>query len=270
MTATVTSDLASIVYAELEVPNWAPWLRFGPETLAAQAVTFPAGQIVLRDAAEDVVAALSANRIDWDGRVETLTTWDAVAGEDATYADTYEPDGNTFVLMSMNVAAHARGARWSSRVIDEVLAYAHAEGIEHVISDFRPSGFGAVKRDEHLFDMATYCAQLRADGLPRDPWLRALHRRGMQRLRLDPRAMAVRASADELDGWRRTYRPEQWWQVTATSAIDGLIEWFMPQELDRIDEIWECGETGTWFCDRRSGEAIYLETNVWGEVPLGA
>ena len=118
--------------------------------------------------------------------------------------------------------------------------------------------------------MAAYCAQTRPDGLPRDPWLRALTRRGMQQLRLDPRAMAIEATAAELDGWRASYRPEAWWQVTESAEITALVDWLQPHELDRIDEIWECGETGTWFCDRAAGEAIYLETNVWGEVPFAA
>lgn len=270
VTATFTTDIAATVYAELEAPNWAPWLRFGPETLAAQMATFPAGQIVLHDDAGALVAALSSNRIDWDGDPATLTTWDDVAGADASYADTYVPDGNTFVLMSMNVAAQARGARWSSRVVDEVLTYARDEGIEHVISDFRPSGFGRVKRDDGMFDMARYAVSKRADGLPRDPWLRALTRRGMQQLRLDPRAMAVEATTDELDGWRRTHRPEAWWQVIDPRAIDHLLSWLDPSELDRVDAVWECGETGTWFCDHSAGRALYLETNVWGELPIGA
>jgi hypothetical protein len=261
---------AALVHAQLEVPSWAPWLRFGPETLAAQAATHPAGQIVLRDDAGELVAALSANRVEWDGRAESLTSGDAIAGDDATYADTHVAGGNTFVLMSMSVAPRARGARWSARVLDAVDAHARAEGIEHVIGDFRPSGFGRAKRDERELDVAAYCAQTTPAGLPRDPWLRALHRRGMRPLRLDRRAMAVPAHAAELDGWRRTYRPQAWWQVTDPDDVAHLLGWYAPRELDAVDEIWECGETGTWFCDRRAGEAVYLETNLWGELPIGA
>lgn len=43
------------------------------------------------------------NRIDWDGQRDTLPCWDKIAGDPTDYSQTYKPEGNTLVAMSMNV-----------------------------------------------------------------------------------------------------------------------------------------------------------------------
>lgn len=256
------------VYDTLERPNWAPWLRFSAEELDAQATVFPEGQILLCDQSSRPLASLSSNRILWDGDVDSLPTWDAVAGETRTYHDTYTPDGNAIVLMSVNVRPDAQGLRLTDALIDEIRGVARGARVQHVISDFRPSEFGAHKRRHPDATFAAYCAAEDANGLPIDQWLRSLARKGMESLRVDRRAMVVHAPLEELERFRREYRPERWYRVEPAAATTRVEEHALDADLRRVDEVWECEDTGTWYVDRSARHAVYVESNLWGRVPL--
>ncbi|HSX31987.1 MAG TPA: hypothetical protein VLF43_01900, partial [Candidatus Saccharimonadales bacterium] len=82
-----------LLYDTLERENWAPWLRFDVNQLNQQAHVFPEGQIVLGEAGEPDIM-LAANRVNWDGQRTTLPSWDAIAGTEYTFEDTYQPSGN--------------------------------------------------------------------------------------------------------------------------------------------------------------------------------
>ncbi|MDQ3158556.1 MAG: hypothetical protein M3P98_00245 [bacterium] len=261
------SPTAAVIYERLEEKNWAPWLRFGVKTIAAQQKIFPDGQIVIEDEGSPV-AMLSANRINWDGSADSLTTWDDIAGEDEDYHATYIADGNTFALMSMAIDDDVKGKRLPQQIIDKIIAYSNSEGIEHIIGDFRPSGFGKYKKETRKVDFTEYVDDTREDGLPVDPWLRSVTRNGMQRQRIDREAMVVPATVEEVDQWRQEYNSDDWWQVEDQESIDYLLEWHdVLSKIEQVDEVWECGETGTWYIDRKNGKAVYVESNVWGEIP---
>lgn len=258
------------IFDELEAPNWPPWLRFSAEELDAQAEVFPRGQILVCDERSRPLASLSSNRIDWDGVIEHLPTWDRVAGDDRTYRDTYRPDGNAVVLMSTNVRPDAQGLGLSEVLIDRMRSIAVADGVEHVMSDFRPNGYGAYKRTRGTAGFAAYCHMTREDGLPVDGWLRSVARKGMQPLAVDPRAIVVHTSASDLVRHRATYRPGRWYEPTDPDAVATALEEHTPHvDLDTVDEVWECDETGTWYVDRSRDRALYIESNLWGRLPNG-
>ena len=68
------------IFAALEAPSRAPWLRFSAARLDLEAEPYEPGQLLLcgRD---DPVALLSMTRIDWDGQLSTLPTWDELAAD---------------------------------------------------------------------------------------------------------------------------------------------------------------------------------------------
>lgn len=255
------------IYAELEAPNWAPWLRFDIDTLTRHQAVFPGGQFVLEGEDDSPIASLSTNRISWDGSPEDLSTWDDVAGADCSYEDTFDPEGNTLVFMSMSVHKDHKGEHLPDRLIQRTRLYAAEQGIERIIGDFRPSGFGQYKKETHDFDFEHYVTATRADGKLKDPWLRAMTYRGWEALKVDPRSMVVEATEDEFEAFRTGHNPDSWWQVQDDATKEQLTAWHQPaQELEQVDEVWECEETGTWYVDRQAQKAVYIESNVWGEV----
>lgn len=239
---------ADALYHALEHPNWAPWLEASVESLAGRASTFPAGQLVMKDAGGNYVGSLSLNQIFWDGDTAHLPSWDDVAGDPTDYSTTYTPEGNTLVLLSMNVAPSWKGKQIPSKLIDKAIQLAHTLGVTHLIGSFRPSGFGEAKKGlGYAFDFTEYCQMTKHDGKPVDPWLRSLSWKGMSMLAVDPKAMTVTVPITEFEGYK-SYKPESWVEVKPG--------------------IWECGEVGVWIIDSASGLATYQESNVWGSLPL--
>ena len=261
-----------VIFRNLEEPNWAPWLRFAPEDLALHRMVFPDGQITRYDELGTPIASLDTNRVNWSGRAADLTTWDDVAGVEEGYVSAYQAEGNTIALLSMSVHPNVKKSGVATSLISEIVERAVAtDGVEHVIGDFRPSGFGDYKRETGDFDFTAYATSTRADGLPVDGWLRSVKRLGGEFLSIDPRAMVIPASLEQVAEFATTYQPEKWWQVTDQTQIAKLIEQHQPTlDIASIDEVWECGETGTWFLDTTHGTAVYIESNVWGELPLKA
>lgn len=257
------------LYAGLESRNWAPWLRFGADELSAQAKVYPDGQIVLATEQATPAIMLAANRIEWDGTRDSLPTWDEVAGSDQTFEQSHKGSGNTFVLMSMSANKEFAGERLSDRVFDRVRSYAQKESLDHIIGDFRPSDFGAYKARTGDFDFERYCNREREDGLPDDGWLRAVRRQGANFIKADRRAMVIESTFDEVSAWSWEHNPAQWWEVTEPDQVEQLMKWHEPlRDLEQIDQIWECGEAGTWYCDTQNNKAVYIESNLWGEIPV--
>lgn len=258
-------DLVSMVHSSLEQTAWVPWLRFSEAEMRSLATTFPEGQIVELEADGRPVAALSTVRIEWDGDPARLGSWDEVAGRTSSIAAAHDPDGSTLVLLSVSVRPDRLGEGLASALVDRARSLALDRGLDHVISPFRPSGFGTAKAAGTATSFAEHCAATRPDGLPIDPWLRVLRRKGAHPLKVAPAAMVVSATLDEVERWR-TESPDRWRKVDSTVAF---AEGIGRSDGERI-EIWECGETGTWYLDVAEGRATYIEDNLWGEVPLRA
>lgn len=237
-----------LFFKELEEPNWAPWLAASEATLSGRASVFPSGQLVMKDKSGAYVASLSMNQINMDPLGGTFPSWDSVAGYPTDYSQTYDLNGNTLVLMSMNVAPEYKGMRMPDKMIDHALIVAKELGVTYVLGSFRPTGYGHAKKElGHELDFTTYCNMLR-DGKPLDPWLRSLWWKGMDMLAVDNAAMVVEATMDEFDSYRKTYHPEMWEEVEP--------------------HMWECGEVGKWTVKLDIGKATYIESNVWGRLPF--
>lgn len=243
-----TPEMATELYEQLEHPNWAPWLEASTETIAGRATVFPNGQLLIKEG-EAMVASLSMNQIYWDGNPASLPTWDQVAGESVTdYSETYQSQGNTLVLMSMNVAPKSKGKQLPAKMIEYVKLLARELKVNHVIGSFRPSNYGVAKK-QFGFELPFWeYATMKQPGSekPVDPWLRSLWWQGMQMLQEDPVAMQIEVPIIEFQTYQHSYKPESWVEVKP-----GL---------------WECEEVGMWTVG--ADTALYKESNVWGIIPL--
>lgn len=241
------SDEAPKIYEMLEMPNWAPWLRATPKTLAKRAEVFPQGQIAVWDGNRPA-ASISLNRFNFDGDPELLPTWDQLAGDPSTYEKTFVPDGNAVAMMSINVHPDYQGKGLTQTIIGAVKALKPQIGIEHVMGSFRPNQFGEYSHEKPYAHFTSYVHSKDQKGLPRDAWLRALHRNGMVQLRIDDAAMVVPdVPRGEFDNYRATYNPNKWKQTAPN--------------------VWRCGETGVWVAGEKT--AAYIESNVWGILEEG-
>jgi len=256
-----TEELIPEMYQSLEEPNWAPWLAAGYESMLGRSQVFPEGQLVILKG-ETPIASLSMNQVSWDGNTDNLPTWDDVAGDPTTYEQTYDPQGNTLVLMSMNVDPNEQGKQLPAKLVQQAQLLAASLNIDHLIGSFRPSQFGQAKAqfgaDLSFWDYATQMKVSKQDpegvfgspgeeaNLPMDKWLRSLTWLGMNPIKEDITAMVVPVSIIDFEQYKKTYYPESWWQSS--------------------ENTWECSEVGTWFIE--GDLATYKESNLWGELPL--
>lgn len=262
-----SSDVTDL-HRLLEEPSWAPWLRFSVEELAAYHEVFPDGQFVnITDGGP--VGMLTSILVTWSGDVDELPTWDALSGRGNSIADAHDPEGNTMVFLSSSVHPEQRGRGVLPGLIEDAGALAARLGLDHLIGPFRPNGFGAAKAAGGSVDFAAYVEARQASGLPVDPWLRTVSRLGARWLGIAARAMTVTVSVDEFDELRSSYEPSRWFRLDPARA-DLLIARSSPEVVGAVDEVWECGETGSWFVDHAAGRASYVEDNVWGELPVAA
>ena len=232
----------------LERTCWASWLAASPQSLAGRANVFPEGQLCVYSKL-GLLATLSANKIAWNGLIDMLPTWDDVAGDPTTYEHTYESNGNTLCLMSMNVSPLGRGKQLPKVLIGSLIKYAKKSDIQHVIGSFRPSAFSqavlqATEQGVQIPTFEVYCGLKNESGDCIDPWLRSLSKNGMQPLAVDHKAMQVPISKDEFE---HLLQPS-WRQLT----IKGK-------------DIWWCNETG-FFYPQEDGSFLYCESNLWGTL----
>jgi GNAT superfamily N-acetyltransferase len=237
------------IYDQVEKLNWAPWLSASSQTLSGRAKVFPEGHLIIKDiAGKNILATLSTNRINWDGDITHLPDWDSVAGEPTDYSNTYEPEGNTLTLMSMNVHPEFQGTGLARQLLGLIKEQAKKLGVKHLIGSFRPNEFGKFKAKEENWhvDFEGYCKMSRVDGWPIDGWLRSLMKNGMEPLVVDHKAMTVIVSLDEFEQYKSIYNLGKWKEVAP--------------------EVWECGEVGQWKIE--NNQAVYQECNLWGKLPM--
>ena len=73
-------------------------------------------------------------------------------------------------------------------------------------------------------------------------------RQGARLVRPVPRSLAIKGSLAKFDRVRRSFRPNDWYSPAP--------------------DVWECGETCTWYVDRARKLAISVESNCWGIIDL--
>lgn len=238
-----------IIYTRLEKPHWAPWLSFSKEGMKEMSSVFPEGQLVVKDKKGVPLAYASVNRVRWDGAVDTLPTWDEVAGdqvEQANYKNTYISKGNTLVIMCLTVHSVHQGKYLSAILINEIKILARKLKVKHIISPFRPSAYGLYKQKYNDPGFKKYCRMTREDGLPIDTWLRVLIRNGMKPLIVRDNSLVVEVPKTKFQKLKFSYNPGYWKEISPN--------------------IWECGEVGQWFV--RGKKAVYKEPELFGKIPL--
>ena len=191
------------VYSELCVKNWAPWMVAPMDSIIGRVNVFTEGQLLARNEKKIPIGYAFINQINWNGQNQDLKSWREIAGEPTTFEDTYSPDGNTLVLMSINVHSDFRGIGVARKLIENAKSLANRHDIDFLIGSFRPNQYGAFKIDNPGFsDFEAYCRMVKNDGLPIDEWLRNLTLNGMRIIKEDTEAMIGNFSVDEFNNFR--------------------------------------------------------------------
>lgn len=254
-----TLDIGKIY--ELEKKCWVPWLEASYSSLKWRACIFPAGQIALisKEPKEAIISAsLSLNQMYWDGDVDSLPSWDAVAWDPTTYEQTYDPNGNALVLMSMNV--HEKYHWAHAHLLAATKKLAIEKDIPYIIGSFRPNKFWAYIdnlwqqygtdyfTDMDLDQLFEEYIQKESEWKSLDQWLGILKKKyGMKPLKIDTSAMIVSVTSAEFHEYKK---------------IDAE-KWIIWHNIK--DNIWSCWQTGFWYLD--GDGAVYQESNVWWLIP---
>lgn len=160
---------------------------------------------------------------------------------------------NAIFLLAILIDPEYRKHGLTQRLIGHAKEAGRQLGYEYVVAPFRPNAYGDFKlarkaaHSDELF--AQYSRMTDAQGRLIDPWLRAVVRMGGQLYRPVPHSFAVRGSIERFERFRQEFRRD---------------DWYSPAH-----DVWECGETCTWYVDRARGEVLAVESNVWGAFRLG-
>ncbi|MFI5489026.1 N-acetyltransferase [Micromonospora echinaurantiaca] len=141
---------------------------------------------------------------------------------------------NLVSALEICIRPDRRGTGLSARILAAMRDTVRKRGYDTLVAPVRPNG----KHSQPDVPMTEYAAQVRADGLPVDPWLRVHVRAGGRIERVAPRSMVISGT---LDDWRR-------WTGLPFDA-DGPVH--VPGALVPVH------------CDLTHGHAVYVEPNVW-------
>lgn len=157
---------------------------------------------------------------------------------------------NSIVMVGIAIDREYSRMPMPSLFFDAVKRSARSLGLRHIIAPFRPAGYGqfkALKNATHSADLfKEYCAMRGLDGLAADPWLRSVARHGVEFLRAEPRSYRIERALVSFERLRHTFKPDSW---------------YSPEP-----DVWECGETPTWYVDRARGTVTSVEPNLWGKL----
>ncbi len=268
-------------YVESEPSRRGPWARYAAN---AEAALFPDFHLQLRDDAGHPVGYLKTVPTYWSGEPSSLHTYEYVnealtigsptkraavvwsytllvewLGQEALWEQLAQRirrqkmDGaNAICLLAMAVDPAARGQGLPGLLMQRAKDAAAHLGYRYVISPFRPTAYGAYKAERglaHSRDLfAEYCAATRPDGKPLDPWLRRTVALGARLVRPVDRSFVIHGTLERFDALRETYRPDDWYSPAT--------------------DVWECGETCTWYVDRARNSAMSVEPNCWGVIDI--
>jgi GNAT superfamily N-acetyltransferase len=138
------------------------------------------------------------------------------------------------------------------RLLDQAKESARRLGYAYVAAPFRPNRYGAYKAERQAAHsdalFVEYCTARNPEGLPIDPWLRTVVRNGARLLRAAPRSLVIKGSMAKFERLRQTFRPGDWYSPAP--------------------DVWECGESCTWYVDRARRLVASVESNWWGVIDL--
>jgi hypothetical protein len=154
---------------------------------------------------------------------------------------------NACVLLALLVFPSFRGMQIPSVLLRDIQTRSERLGFAHVISPFRPSNYGAYKREQqqpHSEELFTrYCNTKDETGQPIDPWLRTLSRNGVSPLKIEMRSVQIERPLYVFESLKKNFRPNDWYKTSLNT--------------------WECGETATWYTDPFRQVALSVEPNLW-------
>lgn len=273
-------EVRSLGFTEWYLPRRAPWsYASNRHTANCKAAIFPEFLHEMRLTNGTVIGFLETVPGYWSGEPEALhnleyvdqafrfgklklaiLTWCyLIAVEFLGMPKLFEPlakrvramrltGANTVFLESISIAPDYRAHKLPPRLIQSAKESARKLGFQYVAAPFRPNAYGNYKAARHAGNSEAlfkeYCEQRDENELPVDPWLRTVVKLGARLLRPELRSFAVQHSIQEFEKFRRAYRPDQWYSP-------GM-------------DIWECGETCTWYIDRARQIAVSVEPNYWG------
>jgi len=122
--------------------------------------------------------------------------WDAVirwAHEDSLLGR--KP--NAVSALEISLVPQVRGAGHSRTMLEAMKANARAHGFADLYAPVRPNE----KHLQPLVPMSAYAQQMRADGLPADPWLRTHVRIGGRIVKVAPCSMTIVGTVAEWSRW---------------------------------------------------------------------
>lgn len=249
----------------------------------AEAALFPDHFLELRDEQAQPVGYLATVPGYWTGAPEGVQTFDHISqalrlGESrervltAAYALLVEglrqpawferlfrglrqrrtERANAIFLLAMMVDPQLRGRQLPTHLLSAMQATARRLGCDYVAAPFRPSHYGAYKAERRAAHsdalFLEYAALTDASGLPADPWLRNVVRQGARLVHPMPRALSQKRPLARFEAFKRRHRPDDWYSPAP--------------------DIWECGETCTWYIDRVQRVVLSWEPNYWGVFDL--
>lgn len=201
---------------------------------------FPAFQLALLDGAGEIAATSNSAPLVWDGTDDGLPEgWDDQVVR--TVRDLL--DGapvDTLGAIQIVVDPERRGTRLGGVMVRAMQANARARGYRAVIACVRPTD----KERYPLIPIEGYAFWSRPDGLPFDAWIRLHVRLGGRVVRGSTRAMTIRGSIAEWEGWTGMTFP-------------GSGDYILPIAAAPVH------------IDREADEGVYYDPNVWVVHDLG-
>ena len=141
--------------------------------------------------------------------------------------------------LEITLVPEARGSGNSIALLNAMKCCARANGYKALFAPVRPN-------QKHLrphTSMREYISEMRADGLPADPWLRIHLRAGGRVVKIAPYSMTIIGSISDWSTW--------------TGAT-----------LDQSGEVAVAGGLAPLIVSLEQGYAVYVEPNVWVEHVL--
>ncbi|MEV4545744.1 N-acetyltransferase [Micromonospora echinaurantiaca] len=185
------------------------------------------------DEPERAVAKAYAVPLRWTEAELPDGGWDRVI-QRATLNRLSGATPNLVSALEICIRPDRRGTGLSARMLAAMRDAVRKRGYDTLVAPVRPNG----KHSQPDVPMTEYAGQVRADGLPVDPWLRVHVRAGGRIERVAPRSMVISGTLDDWRGW-----------TGLPFDADGPVH--VPGALVPVH------------CDLTHDHAVYVEPNVW-------